>query len=382
MTYEDGMIFAVPAILLTLVVAVAVALPLFRRRDASDGDFVGADPIYRDQLKELERERRDGLIDEVAYEASRAEIGRRLIASEARAGSGASAMHKALPHARLFAGLAIVSVLICSAFAYPLLGAPGVKDQPLAARLNKAQPELSVLVAQVERHLLQNPDDVRGWDVLAPVYLRENRLGAAYEAFGNALRLGGPTPERLIGFGETVVAQSGGLVSEEALEAFQKVETLSPDNMTAAYYVALAAEQAGDHRVAIDRFTALLEQMPDVAPGRETLTRHIAFNRNRVNAVEAPGPDEQDVEAAAALSPQQRADMIEGMVAGLADRLGQEPDDIDGWVRLVRSYVVLGEDRQARSALNQAMAFFGTDSEAGARLETLAAQLGISGDTP
>jgi cytochrome c-type biogenesis protein CcmH len=48
--------------------------------------------------------------------------------------------------------------------------------------------------------------------------------------------------------------------------------------------------------------------------------------------------------------------MIEGMVNGLAARLKRQPDDADGWIRLIRSYVVLGRADEAAKAAEAALA--------------------------
>ncbi|MEO1989419.1 MAG: c-type cytochrome biogenesis protein CcmI [Martelella sp.] len=375
------MIFALAAIVLTLAAAFAVAVPLFRRDAPTDAVAAGPDPVYRAQLKELERERRDGLIDENAYLSSRAEIGRRLMASEAKAADRAAMLRGVASRYRIATAACVFAALIVAGVAYPLLGAPGAKDYPLSARLNSENPELAVLVAQVERHLAQNPDDGRGWDVIAPVYLRENRLDRAYEAYANAIRISGPSPERLMGLGETLVSLESGFVNDEALEAFREVDALSPDNVRAGYYIAMAEEQAGNHQAALDQFDALLERMPENATGHDVIERHIAFNRGRLAQTGAPalGPDQQDIEAVAALSPEQRAEMVEGMVSGLAQRLEQEPDDIEGWMRLIRSYAVLGREDDANAALDAALAYFGAESAAGQQLEQLATELALSG---
>ncbi|MGV0818679.1 c-type cytochrome biogenesis protein CcmI [Martelella sp. AMO21009] len=375
------MIFALAAIVLTLAAAFAVAVPLFRRDAPTDAVATGPDPIYRSQLKELDRERRDGVIDENAYLSSRAEIGRRLMASEASAADRAAKRRGGAARHRIATAACVFAALIVAGVAYPLLGAPGAKDYPLSARLNSENPELAVLVAQVERHLAQNPDDGRGWDVIAPVYLRENRLDRAYEAYTNAIRISGPSPERLMGLGETLVSLESGFVNDEALEVFREAEALSPGNVSAGYYIALADEQAGSHQAALDRFDALLEKMPENATGRDVIERHIALNRGRLAQTGAPafGPDQHDIDAAAALSPQQRAEMVEGMVSGLAQRLEQEPDDIEGWMRLIRSYAVLGREDDANAAYDAALAYFGAESPAGQRLEQLATELALSG---
>ena len=70
-----------------------------------------------------------------------------------------------------------------------------------------------------------------------------------------------------------------------------------------------------------------------------------------------PGPTEELVAAAAQMTDDERAEMIEGMVSQLADRLEDEPDDPDGWVRLVRAYLVLERRDDALAAAGKALKF-------------------------
>ena len=56
------------------------------------------------------------------------------------------------------------------------------------------------------------------------------------------------------------------------------------------------------------------------------------------------------------MSPEQRSQMIRGMVASLAAKLEANPDDAEGWRRLARAYQVLGEDEKAKDASAKAEA--------------------------
>ncbi len=371
--------FVTAAILLTVLVAFAVSLPLLRRRQRADAGGQGVDPVYRAQLREIEHEHELGTLDDVAYGAARAEIGRRLIAAEALRKTAGERHADGLSRHPWALAVGVLAVLAAAGSLYMLIGTPGATDLPLSARLNAPEPELAVLIAQVERHLAQNPDDVDGWDVIAPVYLRDNRLQPARDAYENAIRTGGPSVERLMGLGQTLVALNAGVVDGQASAVFRQLEALSPGNLDARFYLALADEQAGDHRVALDRFVALQEALPENAGGREVVMKHITFNRSRLDEAQGIGPSEQDIEAAASLSREQRAEMIEGMVQGLAMRLNDEPDDVDGWMRLIRSYAVLGDTDAAKAAVDEALAFFGKGTAKAGQIEALAAELSLSG---
>ncbi|TIT53522.1 MAG: c-type cytochrome biogenesis protein CcmI, partial [Mesorhizobium sp.] len=92
----------------------------------------------------------------------------------------------------------------------------------------------------------------------------------------------------------------------------------------------------------------------------------------------AKGPDAGDVDAASSMSPQDREAMINTMVAGLDGKLRQNPRDAEGWMQLIRSYVVLGKADQARDALNRGIAVFGSDSEEAKKFTAFAVSLGLT----
>lgn len=69
--------------------------------------------------------------------------------------------------------------------------------------------------------------------------------------------------------------------------------------------------------------------------------------------------------------------MIKGMVDRLADRLTRNGNDVDGWIQLMRSYVVLGQRDQASAAARSGRAALGNDTEALHRLDAGAKGLGV-----
>jgi cytochrome c-type biogenesis protein CcmH len=126
--------------------------------------------------------------------------------------------------------------------------------------------------------------------------------------------------------------------------------------------------QAGRRRAALDRWLALERDAPDDArwlatlrPRIERLARELgldlaALRRSHPSAPAepAPGPTADDVESASQMTAADRQTMIESMVARLAARLKDSPDDAEGWLRLARSYGVLGEAAKARDAFARA----------------------------
>jgi cytochrome c-type biogenesis protein CcmH len=255
---------------------------------------------------------------------------------------------------RAVAVIAFIALPLGSVALYSALGSPSLPGAPLAARRQAplAARPIQDLVAQVESHLETKPEDGRGWEVLAPVYMRLGRFEDAVKARANALRLNGATAEREADYGEALVAAANGIVTKDARAAFDRALALDKDHVKARYYLGLAAEQDGDKTKAAEIWRALAASAPHDAAWAKLVQRSLA--RVDPAAVPASGPNADDIAAAAKLSPEDRATMIRGMVERLAAKLRDDGSDADGWQRLIRAYMVLGERDKAKAAFADA----------------------------
>jgi cytochrome c-type biogenesis protein CcmH len=375
--------FWVVAALLTLGASMAVLLPVLRAGpdEAKGGDY--DIEVYRDQLGELERDAGRGLIDRAEAEEARAEIGRRILrVHDVTAGRLPS--RRAPTDGRLLAVAAVLSIPLVSWVLYGVLGSPDLPAQPLAARLTKnpANSTIDELVARAERHLAAEPDDVRGWDVLAPIYVRMNRFADAANAYRAAIRLAGSTAAREAGLGEALAAEQDGMVSADAQAAFEKAVALDPHDAKARFFLATAYAQQGSSDEAAKRWHAMLADLPAGSPWRQATEQALAaladLSKDKAAEAPRPGPTRDQMAAAASMPQADRKAMIESMVEGLDRRLRQNPDDPEGWRRLVRSYMVLGRKSEAEDALKRGVAALGADSGAGRELDRFAASLGLS----
>ncbi len=367
--------------LMTAAAIFAVLWPLSRKKPLASGSDVA---VYRDQLDEIERDRAAGLIGGAEAEAARIEVSRRLLA--AADAPAAAPVAAASWRRRAVAIAALLLLPLGAAGLYLTLGSPDLPGQPLAARREApGQQSVPELVARIEAHLEQNPEDGRGWEVVGPVYMRMGRYDDAVTARRNALKLLGSSTQREADLGEALTAAANGVVTAEAKEAFDRALKLDGEDFRSRYFSGLAAEQDGRPKDAAEIWRKLLASAPAGSGWtgfvQESLARvdPSAASAPSASNPSAPGPSAADVAAAGQMSPEQRQTMIRGMVARLAERLKQDGSDADGWLRLVRAYTVLGEKDQARASADDARRALDGNTEALQNLDKLIKELGLEG---
>jgi cytochrome c-type biogenesis protein CcmH len=361
--------------LLTGAAVFAILWPLARKPHPQDAAATPDVVFYKAKLAEIERETKTHLLSADEAEAARTEAARRLLraADDAKPDKTFDAA-KASPQfrSRATAVIALVLVPVLSLGLYAALGHPAMPDDPLSARLDVAPEQLSLAaaIAKVEVHLLHNPNDGRGYEVLIPAYLNVGRLDDAAHAAAMAMQLLGATPERETVYGETLVYAAHGVVTEAARKLFAEAAAVEPPQFKALYFLGLAAAQDGDKAKAKDYWQRVYTKMPKGSPLSDEVQARLA-------ALDAPPPPNDEAAAIAAMSPEQRAAAIQGMIDKLAARLAQNGHDIEGWLRLVRAYKVTNEIDKARAALATARKDFAGDANATARLDSLARELGL-----
>jgi len=371
--------------LMTAAAMFAVLWPLARSRrvDGDASDVV----IYRDQLHEIERDRASGTIGTAEADAARVEVSRRLLAAADAQAPPAADPALRLRHRRWTAVAAFVVIPLGAICVYLVLGSPDLPGQPLAQRFAAPADANSVagLIARVETHLERNPDDGRGWDVVAPIYMRLGRFDDAIRAYRSALKLEGETADRQASLGEALAGAAGGVITTDAKGAFERALVLDKSNPRAQFYLGLAAEQDGRASEAVDRWQSLIAHAPADAPWlayvREALAR-VEPSRAQTQGSGAPagsGPSAQDVASAAEMSPSERDQMVRGMVERLAARLSADGSDVEGWLRLMRAYVVLGELGKARAAAADARRALASDPTKLHRIDEGVKNFGLDG---
>ena len=377
---------------LTAIVLFVLLRPLIAARAEVRAPEAFDAAIYRDQLAEIAIDRARDLIGESEAEAARVEIARRLLAADentrkagrAKASSGTDK-----------AAILIVGVVLplLSLGLYLTYGSPRLPDQPLAARLDDPVNEQNIdaLVARVEARLRAHPEEGEGWSAIAPVYLRAGRYSDAAEAYASAVRLLGPSPKLLSGQGQALVLANNGLVTKEAREILEEALTRDGTLLEPRILIAIAKEQDGQFKEAVEDWRALLATANEEEPWRamaekrlQAAEAHLAGGplpeapaQSAPGQENAKGPTSADIAAAQSMDPAERQAMIERMVQGLAARLDQGGGSVADWLTLLRAYTVLDRKDDAVKALDRARGEFSGNGEALEQLDRLADELGL-----
>jgi cytochrome c-type biogenesis protein CcmH len=351
--------------------ALAAIWPVLRSSPPSaDADPATSEAaFYKAQLDEIQRDVERGLLPQSEAANARAEAARRLFSTGAESPKPASPSRNRL---RLtVAAIVAVGVPLIALPLYVYLGRPQMPDEPLAGRppASLASSDIGAAVAGVEAHLIADPNDGKGWAVIAPVYMRLERYDDAARAYSEALRLLGEDGARRAAYGEAQVAVAGGVVTDKAREAFAQALVDEPGQPQARFYLALAAEQDGRKADAIRDYEALVADAPPAAHWVEAVKARLASMKGE--------PPPQPTPGASAAVPEAQKAMIEGMVSRLANRLASNGGSLDEWARLIRAYTVLHEADKAKAALADARKALAPDPNAVASLDALAHDLGL-----
>ena len=334
---------------LTAAVLVAVLRPAFGV-NAESGSRPPADlAVYTDQLSDLERQLAQGQLDPGEFAALHDEVARRILRASAASKPAETAMRRQTIAPLVTAALVPI---LCLGF-YAKLGSPNVPSQPFVTNVAKPINASAVeLIAKVEARLAAHPEDVRGWDALAPVYFRLQRYSDAAGAYQNAMRLAGESMQRLTGFAEAFVLANDGLVLEPARIAYEKLAAADPNRLEPRFWLALAKEQDGKRDEAAAEYRAVLSAAPPDMPWRDVVEQRLAAVTKSSSS--RRGPSASDVQAAAKFTPPEREAIIAGMVESLAARLRMDETDAEGWQKLIDSYMTLRKHELANAALSDA----------------------------
>lgn len=390
--------FWIAAALMTAACLAAIVRAVWTADRTSGSDV----DVYRDQLRELDRDLARGTLTEADAAAARAEVARRLLAADRDAARSAPRRRGARGLAAALAALLVAGVALAT---YLDLGAPGYPDLPLRTRIalieeNRAarpgqavaeaevpdvldpdaDPQVVAMVERLREVLDDRPDDLRGWRLSARFEAGLGDLEAAWRAQDRVVALLGDdaAAAEFSNLAELMIQAAGGYVSPEAERALAEALRRDPGDGLARYYAGLMYAQGGRPDLAWPIWRRLVGDSAPDAPWLPPLyaqverVSQLAGDPTPLDALPRPGargPDAAAIAAAEALSPEERVEMIGGMVEGLAARLADEGGPPADWARLVTAYGVMGRADAAAQVYAEARTVFADSPDA---LDTLA----------
>jgi cytochrome c-type biogenesis protein CcmH len=329
--------------------------------------------VYRAQLAEIDEELARGSLTEAEAGAAKLEIQRRLLRADAAA-EGKTAMAS---RRSVIAGSIVVLLLVpvLGGGIYVSIGRPEATQVDRAAMQQRAAQEAQIraeterMIAQLRERLAADPNRADGWLLLGRSLLATDQAAEAVPALDRVIALQPDEVEAYALRAEAQTLAADGSVTVAAQRDFRAVLERDPQHPGARYYLGLARLQEGDTRGAYDDWYALAADSPADAPWLDVVQARLRELAPRLGlalaqavpeskpAIQQPsGPSREQMEAAQQMSAEDRNAMVRSMVDRLAERLQENPNDADGWLRLARAREVLGELEPAREALRRAVA--------------------------
>ncbi len=352
------MIFWSIAIIITAIACAALFYAAGSRAvNATAPETDDPNSHFRLLLAGIDADLASGKLDEEQALAAKGELAREMLRNKT---DSAAVPQAELGRGVLLAGLGGVFAIAIGLYA--VLGHPDLPARPLAERPEVAAQNITLddAIAQIEARLTQVPDDLRGWTVVAPVYIEAGRYADAVNAYRQILALSEPSAVLQTNLAEALLLQAGENGSDEAMDLLRAAADADPADVRSRLYLAAESMRAEEYEIAADYW----QQAIDLANGDEAW---LPAAEQGLAVAQADGVDTYA---------EQQSDMIQMMVGGLADRLSSEGGTVDEWMQLLRSYIVLNDLDQAQAAYDAAVVAYPAAFDRG-ELDTLALGAGL-----
>lgn len=349
-------------VILSILAMVFLLVPYYRAKDTKRDEAPDIS-VYKAQLNELSNDLKSGLIDKDEAARTKVEIERRILKVADEGSSGTFAA----PSTAVVLGL--VTVILFSGAFYAVIGTPGMPDFPIEEhKVAQSSPErlealaeTDRMIARVKDRLATNPKEVQGWAYLANLEMSKGNFQSAADALFNAYTLAPDTFDYQLMYAESLIMAANERVTPAALIVLNKATKKDPEHPGPKYYLALADFQNGDTDIALDKWKSVRVGLSDEDPLMPLL--NVWINRAEVQLglaeplpqTRAPSITAEQAETIQNMSEEEQSELIRQMVMQLAEKQQENPTNIEGWIRLSRAYMVLGQRDEAIAAMQSAV---------------------------
>jgi len=362
--------FIAIAAIMTLLVIAWLAYPLLRQKAGSgiSSERLNAE-IHRDQLKALENDLARGVINQQDFETSRDELQLRLLDDT----QSYEAPKTEQPHSfltpKLTSIIISVAIPVLAVGIYLQLGNPAAIN-PIPGGGQMADPQIQQMVDNLVAKLKANPDNPKGWAMLARSYVVMGKLDEAEETFkkvGDAINT---DADIMVEFADLLAVKNNNNIEGRPMELVKKALTINPHHPMGLMMSGVAAYRRADFKMAAAEWEKLLAILEPGSPDAQQIEANVNDARAKAgmpligNATTGANPAPmQAAGPAAAPTGGNDAEMVNQMVDRLAARLKDNPNDTTGWARLARAYKVQGKLKEAEQAYTKTGNLLDTDPE-------------------
>ena len=271
------------AAIMMLAALLFIVPPLLRNREVTSAvsrDELNAE-VIKAQLVELEADLAAGKLEQAQYAAARTDLEQELLYDLSTTGPA-----QREPRSGRWATLLIIPALpLCAVLLYQQLGSVELIDrlqQPPTAQSQPPQPQsqpvasIDELVAKLAERLQQQPDDVKGWVMLARSYTIMKRYSDAEAAYANVLRLGGENADLLTDYADTMVMATGGTFTDESGALLMRALELDPDNVKGLWLAGHWKFDNREYAAALDYWQRAAVKLPAGSEDAKVIAQQIS----------------------------------------------------------------------------------------------------------
>jgi cytochrome c-type biogenesis protein CcmH len=324
--------FVVVATLLTLAVLALLLVPLLlkqrKQRLGSSSELSVA--VLRDQLNDLEDQRKAGTLDPAMFAEEQAELERRALEDGAGAGAGQPYSTGRKLILAVILGIALPALVVGLYF---MLGSPdAIKPQQDAGTGAAGSPhslgpqQIQAMAAKLAERLQNNPDDGEGWLMLGRSYMTLGRYPESAAAFGRAISLLPPNANLLADYADVMAMAQGRRLTGEPEKIIVRALAIDPRHPKSLALSGSAAFERGEFALAIQQWQKILTLVPPDSPAAQSIGNSIADAQRRMGVVPAlAGAVPGTVASASSAAAGSGAASVSGMIALAPELVGKTP---------------------------------------------------------
>ena len=346
--------------LITLLVVAWLVRPLLRK---PIGNGISSEKlnaaIHRDQLRALEADLARDVISQQDFETTRDELQLRLLDDTESFEASPKNKKKSFWTAKRTSVAVGLSLPVLALGLYLQLGTPEAINPVAAGNANNEQ--LVQMVDTLAARLKDNPNDSKGWAMLARSYKALGRFDEAQQAFEKAGDFVKTDPELLIDHADLLGVLAGNSLVGKPQQMIEEALRMNPLHPMSLMMAGVASYQGGNYQQAVTYWEKLLGLLQPDSPDAQQVQANIndARAKGGLSAGASNALPPVPAGAAAGMTPE----MINQMVDRLAARLKDNPDDLAGWARLARAYKVQNRLDEAIAAYAKTGKLLNTDPD-------------------